>query len=37
MTAVDVDALKGAKNFFFFEFEDSINNIYINTSLGLAL
>ena len=30
-------ALKGAKIIFFFEFEDLVNNIYIDTSLGLAL
>ena len=32
---MDLDALKDTKKFFFYEFEDSINNIYIDTSLGL--
>ena len=27
---MDLDALKDANNFFFYEFKDSINNIYID-------
>ena len=31
---MDVDALKDAKKIFFYEFEDSINNIYIDDVIG---
>ena len=34
MTSVDLDTLKDANIFFFYEFEGSINNLYINDFNG---
>ena len=34
MVSMDIDAVKDAKNFFFYEFKDLISNIYIDDVNG---
>ena len=34
MVSMDIDAVKDAKNFFFHEFKDLLNNIYIDDVSG---